>query len=283
MELLRREPQLGRDDERLEQALADRRAEEQVSGLELDRQVDAQRPDERTRVGSGRDHDGRRGEAAGRRVERPGPAVRDDRVDRRAADVELPRDRDDRRPGLVHVPVLRAVRRSDQRLGPEAGHQPPRLRGRDDARRHARGVLEANRRGQPLEHCLAVRDEQVPAGVERERHRPVEPLPGGRPPGARLDREPAVERRAPLQADAARLDARLPLGHARALEDDDLCAARPKRQGDRQTDHAGTDDEDVGRGAGRGHRSGILERRRRIGDDALRPSCPRAVIRRRSA
>ena len=58
VELLRREPQLGRDDERLEQALADRRAEEQVPGLELDRQVDAQRPDERTRVGSGRDHDG---------------------------------------------------------------------------------------------------------------------------------------------------------------------------------------------------------------------------------
>ncbi len=79
VELLRREPPLGRDRRAARAgARGSARSGRGVGARARSAGRHPSGPTSRTRVGSGRDHDGRRGEAAGRRVERPRPAVRDD-------------------------------------------------------------------------------------------------------------------------------------------------------------------------------------------------------------
>ena len=51
---------------------------------------------------------------------------------------------------------------------------------------------------------------------------------------------------APLQPDAARLDARLPLGDARAVDDDDVRSGSLQSERDGKPDDAGSNDEHVG-------------------------------------
>ena len=65
-------------------------------------------------------------------------------------------------------------------------------------------------------------DEQIAARRPGERHRRLEALLGSAPPREGLHREPAVDRRPPLEPDATRLDAGLSFGDALPLEDDDL-------------------------------------------------------------
>src|SRR5207253_4062953 len=88
--------------------------------------------------------------------------------------------------------------------------------------------------------------EQVAAAPEPQWNARPEALVGLRPERGRLTREPAGDRRAPLLANPARLDARGARADPRPLEDRDARTAFAERAGDRQTDHAGPDHGDLG-------------------------------------
>jgi hypothetical protein len=221
--------------------------------LKLDRKVDAERRDERPAVDAGGDRDGWCREASRRRRQRPPSVERRDGVHPGDADVDQPGHRGDRGLRLTQVPVVGAPRPADDRCRPKTRDEVACLRGRDDPRGNARSVLDAHVRLEPLERPRAVGDEEVAARCERERDGRLQALFGASPPGERFRREEAVDRRAPLEPDAARLDPRLPLGDARPLEDEDTCATLLELERDRQPDDPGADHQDVGRSVGRGH------------------------------
>ena len=206
-ELLCGEVELRRDDERLEQALADRLAQEQVSLLPLDRQCRTEWAEEVVDIDAGR-HDHRVGRDSPERP-RQLPAVTRpaERVDGDDPDVDVAGDRLHCGLRLVEVPVLRTPGRPGQLLDRETRDELGCLGGRDDPRCDTFGVLHHDVPGQARERVRAVSGEEVPAGRETERYRARQALLGLAPPHGRLPREPACRRRPPLLADTARLHA----------------------------------------------------------------------------
>ena len=208
-ELLRGEAPLGRDDERLEQPLADRLAQEEEAVLSLDRELDSERPQEVGRVGARRDDDG---------VCEP----RLERVDRPDADVEPAAERLDNALRPVEVAVLRAPGAADDRVGAEAGDELGRLVGRDEARR------ARLRRSGPRRSRRGAREWPPCARRTGSRTR------GSRAAPANRAARPPRRRTPPTRAPAGRRPAcptaggRRPAGRRRRLRRS-RCARRPRR------------------------------------------------------
>ena len=101
-ELLRRECELRRDDERLEQPLADRVAEKQVAILGDQREVDPERRQQRARVGAGRDDDDVGFDA----LDAPAARCGRDRPHADAPNVDAGRERLHHRLGPIEVTVV---------------------------------------------------------------------------------------------------------------------------------------------------------------------------------
>ena len=128
-ELLRGEAALGGDDERLEQPLPDRLAEEQMTILAPDRQVDTEGREQRGRVDTGGDDEGLGRERPGD----PAAAVAAQTGHLRLMDVDSPRKGLDDRLRPVEVAVLGAPGRARERGGLEAWDERGRLVGTHDA------------------------------------------------------------------------------------------------------------------------------------------------------
>ena len=203
-ELLRREPAIDRDHERLEQALPDRLAQEERARLLDDRQVEAERRNERARLRAGRDDDGirltRAPDASSSRQPAPSRAiathVRRARLRRRGDDPRRERLDDRLRPG--EVPVLGAPGRAEHAGRVETRHDLRRLARREEPRRNAELVLNREPRLEPRERLLLVGEEEVAARVEPLAEVAVEAI--------RLLRHQAVRARPPLLPHAAGLD-----------------------------------------------------------------------------
>jgi hypothetical protein len=90
-----------------------------------------------------------------------------------------------------------------------------------------------------------VRNEQVAARAEPERHLGIEPLVRLGIKRRRLTRQPTGDRRPPLLAHAARLDARRSRPDAGALEDGNTHTTAGQLSSDRESDDAGSDHRDV--------------------------------------
>ena len=119
-EVFHRKGELGRDDERLEQALLDRIAEEEVAILGLNRQVDAQRRDQRASLGAGGDDHHVRVELV-------------ERTDVLVAHVETFGERLDDRLRPVEVAVLSTPGSTGERVRAQPRHELGCLSGGHDA------------------------------------------------------------------------------------------------------------------------------------------------------
>ena len=84
--------------------------------------------------------------------------------------------------------------------------------------------------------------EKIAAGAEAQLDREVERRLGLAPEGRGLAGEAAGDRRAPLLADAARLDARLARSDPRLLDDEHVHAAQLQGAGDGEPGDPGADD-----------------------------------------
>ena len=238
-EVLRREPELRRDDERLEQRLGDRVAEEEVAILGLDGNVDPERREQLPRLGR-RGHDDRVGSLA---VDEPPVAVLTDRVHLRMPHVDARGERLDDCLRPVEVAVLAAPRAAEDRVGAQAWHQVGRFVGDDHARRNPLCVLHADVRGEALERRPRLGDEEVAALVQRQWDARPEPLGRLAPEGDRLGREPARDGRPPLLAHTPRLHARGTRADSRALEHKRVVPARLQLARNGETCDPGSDNE----------------------------------------
>src|SRR5207237_10775173 len=131
--------------------------------------------------------------------------LRLERADRPDADIEPATERLDDALRPVEVAVLPAPSGTGERPRTEAGNELGRLVGRDEARGHPFGVLHGDVRAETRESGLRVRDEQIPAGAEAERHRRLEPLVRLGVERRRLAGEPARDRCDPWLAHASGL------------------------------------------------------------------------------
>jgi uncharacterized repeat protein (TIGR04076 family) len=102
-------------------------------------------------------------------------------------------------------------------------------------------------RGEPVEHVLRVRGEEVAACAETERNSCAELLLGDLPERERLTRQPAVDGSAPLPPNASGLDPRRAGADPLPLEDDDGDSGLPELAGDGEPHDPGPDHENLSR------------------------------------
>ena len=143
--------------------------------------------------------------------------------------------------------TMRRPRGSAARGRGRARRPPPATR---SARGHPSACCTATFAASRSSVVLPVREEQVPARAEAERHRRVQALVG-----VRVEREPTrapagSDRRAPLLAHAAGLNPRRARADAAPLEDRNARAAPAQLARDRKADDAGPDHGNVEPGGG---------------------------------
>ena len=249
-QVLRREVALGRDDQRLEQPVGDRVAQQEVPRLLLDREVDPDRGEKRRRVVPGRDDHGvGLDRICVDALERPARRPLDEAGDGRALDrdpVPATRfgERLDDRLRLVEVAVLSAERGARHVRDVDSRQKPGEVVGVEELRWDAELVLQRHIRGERVSPLGGVGEEDIPAGLEHGLGARLEACRHVAVEADRLAREEAVDAGAPLLADTARLDARRLCADARPLVDDHLGTALREVQSDRQARDAGADDRD---------------------------------------
>ena len=150
-ELLGGETQLGRDDQRLEQTLADRLAQEDKPIFALDRQPG----NDSGGIGTGGDDDRMRLEICRRRH----------RLD---PDLEPSREPLDDALRPVEIAVVRAPRAARERFRVQAGDEGGGLSRRNETRGNALRILHGDVGCQAIEGLRGVRHEQVAAALETE-------------------------------------------------------------------------------------------------------------------
>ena len=156
-------------------------------------------------------------------------------------------ERLDRLLGPVEVPVLGTP--GGARIEPDRARARPRP---SPAGSRTRDGMPSSRCRRPFAAssarcCLGVGDERVPARAEARAQTRPEPIAELPVEGERLPREQAVDRRRPLLADTAGLDARGAGSDPGAVDDATSSPQLGEVAGDREPDHAGADHGDVGR------------------------------------
>ena len=145
---------------------------------------------------------------------------------------------------LVEVPVLGAERGARHVRDVDPRKQPGKLVRIEELRPDVELVLQADVGCERLQPLRGVREEDVSAWLEDGLGARLEASRYVAVEAHRLAGEDAVDARAPLLADPARLDTRSLRADARPLVDDDLGPALREVQRDGEARNAGADDRD---------------------------------------